>query len=576
MIRIPIRITVMGLFLLIATIIMAVTFYIQVGFSKDLAKSAMKKHFEITSYKIEENIKRINAVSNSLITSTIPFIKDINAETLFTNKRKYLEIFSNILNDSRNLYSVYIGFNDNRFYELIKLDSNKDLKKIYNAKKEDKWLLIEINKYQEKILSLYDKNFKLSFTKNESTDYIVNQRPWYKKSIESNTITKVGPYTFSNISENGITYSKNMNNNNVFAIDILLENFSDILKNNSHLESYLFDVDQNIIAKSSKEDLIFMELIKNIDINNFERNFINTSTIKGKEYIYSLVEIKGYNKKEYLLSYVLLDLMMTPYMEKFSKMDKILIVLFFIFIPILWFFASIIVKPILLLAKESNKIKNREFNKVITINSSVKEISLLSSSLSKMANSLYEYQLELEQMVTVRTKELEHKNKELEILSITDKLTNTYNRIKLDNTIEDEMLKANKENGTFSIIIIDIDYFKKVNDTYGHLVGDVTLVEFTKILKSALEDGHILGRWGGEEFVIISSIKTLDEIIILANKLREKIQNHNFPTIGSKTASFGVSLYKKEETSESLINRADEALFIAKKKGRNRVETLEK
>ena len=88
MIRIPIRITVMGLFLLIATIIMAVTFYIQVGFSKDLAKSAMKKQFEITSYKIEENIKRINEVSNSLITSTIPFIKDINADTLSTNKRK--------------------------------------------------------------------------------------------------------------------------------------------------------------------------------------------------------------------------------------------------------------------------------------------------------------------------------------------------------------------------------------------------------------------------------------------------------------------------------------------------------
>jgi len=574
MIKIPIRITVMGLFLLIATIIMSIMFYVQIHFAKDLAKNAMNEQFKMTSYKVEENIKRINSISNSIITSTMPFIKDIKSNDFFANKVKYLKLFSNILRENKNLYAIYIGFDDNRFYELINLDSNKELKSTYKAKKTDKWLLVEINAQQEKTLSLYDNIFNLSSSKKERTDFLVNERPWYKKSMQSSNITKVGPYAFSNVKGNGITYSKKMNNS-VLAIDILLQNFSSVLKTNKQLESYLFDTKVNIIAKSAKNDAIFNELIKTIDTDSFDINSIKTSSIEGKDYIYSLTLIKGYDKKEYLLSYVLLDEMMNSYIEKFSKMDKILIALFLFFVPILWYCASIIVKPILLLVKESEKVKNREFEKVTDVNSPVNEINLLSTSLKTMATSIYEYQYELEQKVTARTQELELKNKELEILSITDKLTNTYNRIKLDNTIEDEMLKANKQNDTFSIIIIDIDYFKKVNDTYGHLIGDVTLVEFSKILKSALEDGHILGRWGGEEFVIISSIKTLPEIMALANILREKIQNHDFPSIGSKTASFGVSLYKNSETSESLINRADEALFIAKKNGRNRVETLE-
>ncbi len=573
--KIPIRITVMGLFLLIAAIIMSIMFYIQINFSQDLANKAMREQVKITSYKVEENIKKINSLSNSLITSTLPFIKDINDDDFFNKKDKYLKIFSSILQNNNNLYSVYIGFNDNRFYEIIKLNSNENLKKLYNAKEKDRWLLIEINKNKEKTLSLYNENFILSSQIKEKSSFIVKQRPWYKKSIQASKITKVGPYTFSNIKANGITYSKNIKNNNVFAVDILLTNFSDILKNDHKLESYLFDINQNIIAKYSKNDLIFNKIIKSLNLKDLNKNNQNIISINKKDYIYNLSEIHGYDKKEYLLSYVLLDDMMEVYINKFANMDKILIILFLIFIPILWYFASIIVKPILLLVKESKKVQNRQFDKILPINSVVNEVSLLSTSIASMANSIHEYQSELEQKVIMRTEELELKNKELEILSITDKLTNTYNRIKLDSTIEERMKESNENNGAFCIIIIDIDYFKKVNDTYGHLVGDVTLVEFTKILKNNLEDDNILGRWGGEEFIIVSSFN-LKETIILANKLRVKIQEHDFPTIGNKTASFGVSIYKKNETAEELINRADEALYIAKEKGRNRVETIEK
>lgn len=575
MIKIPIRITVMGLFLLIASTIMAIMFYIQMHFSEDLAKDAMQEQFKITSYKVEDNIKRINNISNSIITSTIPFIKDIKPNAFFKNKNKYLEIFSQILKNNQNLYSVYIGFNDNRFYEIINLKNNKELHEYYNVKKEATWLLVEINKNKEETLSFYTNKLTLISSKTKTSAFNVKQRPWYKKSLQSNEITKVGPYNFANIKSSGITYSKQINDNNIFAIDILLNNFSNILKNNNSLESYLFNENKNIIAKSTNNDLIFNQLIKLINIKELDKTHQNIVSINGISYIFDITQIKGYDKKEYLLSYALLDDMMNTYIDKFSDVYKIFIILFLVFIPIIWYFASIIVKPILLLVKESEKVRNREFNKILPVNSIVNEVNLLSNSIKIMANSIHEYQSELEQKVIIRTEELELKNKELEILSITDKLTNTYNRIKLDNTIEERMLESNNNSSTFSVIIIDIDFFKQVNDTYGHQVGDVTLVEFTKILKENLESEHILGRWGGEEFIIVSSFKNLQEVIDLSNTLREKIQNHKFPTIGTKTASFGVSMYRKDETSEELINRADEALYIAKKNGRNRVETIE-
>lgn len=579
MIKIPIRITVMGLFLIIAAIIMSIMFYVQLNFSEDLAKKAMKDQFKVTSYKLKENINKINGISNSIITSTIPFISDKSADDFFLEKNKYLKIFSNILEENDNLYSIYIGFKDNRFFEIINLSINENLQKFYKSGKNGKWLIIEIKNNNEKTLSIYDNNFTLKSSKKEKSDFFVKQRPWYKKSIKSKDITKVGPYTFSNIEAKGITYSKNMKDSNVFALDILLNDFSKVFNtqgSNKEIESYLFNNKKNIIASTSSTHHIFNTFIKTIKINEVKQNRQFIVEIDSKSYIFNLMAIEGYGETEYLLSYVLLDKMMSTYIESFSEMDKIFMILFLVFLPILWYFASIIVKPILLLVEESKKVKNRDFNKIKTINSAVNEVNLLSTSMKVMANSIYEYQSELVQKVEMRTEELELINKKLEILSITDKLTNTYNRIKLDDTIEEKMKEANEDNGTFSVIIIDIDFFKQVNDTYGHQVGDVTLVEFTKILKDNLNSENILGRWGGEEFIIVSSSKDLSSLIQLANNLREKIEEHDFPTIGTKTASFGVSIYRKHETSEELINRADEALYIAKKNGRNRVETIEK
>ncbi|MBF0264930.1 MAG: transporter substrate-binding domain-containing protein [Gammaproteobacteria bacterium] len=169
---------------------------------------------------------------------------------------------------------------------------------------------------------------------------------------------------------------------------------------------------------------------------------------------------------------------------------------------------------------------------------------------------------------------LENKNEELKRLVVTDRLTNVYNRFKLDEKLFQEVDRANRYNHTFSIILLDIDYFKKVNDNHGHQTGDIILKKFARLLQQNIRDTDILGRWGGEEFLIICTETNITGALNLAQSLRNKIDSHQFPVIGNQTASFGVSCYQFEEQIKSFIARADKALYQAKENGRNRVESL--
>lgn len=162
--------------------------------------------------------------------------------------------------------------------------------------------------------------------------------------------------------------------------------------------------------------------------------------------------------------------------------------------------------------------------------------------------------------------------KAIEEISQRDKLTQAYNRLKLDEVIEMEMERSKRYNSIFSVIIMDIDYFKKVNDTYGHLVGDQVLIQTVEILQSHLRKLDTLGRWGGEEFMIVCSDTDANGATILATKLKEAMDNHQFETVGNITGSFGVVQYIDDD-KYNIIKCCDDALYKAKKDGRNRVVT---
>lgn len=160
----------------------------------------------------------------------------------------------------------------------------------------------------------------------------------------------------------------------------------------------------------------------------------------------------------------------------------------------------------------------------------------------------------------------------LENASMTDSLTSLWNRRKLDQSLNDEIQHSIESPVPLSLMLIDLDGFKSINDTYGHQAGDRLLKEVALRLQSCVRNGDIVGRWGGEEFLVICPETGHAAATALAERLRRDIETFAFPFVEKLTASFGVTELDRSDSVEILIGRADAALYRAKAMGRNRIE----
>lgn len=154
-----------------------------------------------------------------------------------------------------------------------------------------------------------------------------------------------------------------------------------------------------------------------------------------------------------------------------------------------------------------------------------------------------------------------------------DSLTRIANRLRIDEWLQKKLKAFEDKREVFSIIFFDIDHFKSVNDNYGHKIGDEVLVELAQLIQLRLTNRELFGRWGGEEFIIITS-KEGDETVKLAEKLRKIVADHHFKGAGNLTASFGVTYSKPGDSIDSLLNRADKGLYQCKNVGRNQVSYI--
>lgn len=161
--------------------------------------------------------------------------------------------------------------------------------------------------------------------------------------------------------------------------------------------------------------------------------------------------------------------------------------------------------------------------------------------------------------------------KELEILSMTDRLTGISNRRKLDELLMQESEQAKRYDRPLSLLMIDIDHFKNVNDIYGHQIGDCTLQSVAAVLKENIRSSDIVGRFGGEEFMVICPESDQRSAYLLGEKLRLAIEQYEFNTINHATISVGVAQLQTLDTLSEWIEKADIALYQAKNEGRNRV-----
>jgi diguanylate cyclase (GGDEF)-like protein/PAS domain S-box-containing protein len=167
-----------------------------------------------------------------------------------------------------------------------------------------------------------------------------------------------------------------------------------------------------------------------------------------------------------------------------------------------------------------------------------------------------------------KIKEMEDKLKKL---SITDQLTQIYNRVKFHEALGEEIKRHRRYETDLSIIMFDIDHFKSINDTHGHDIGDDVLVTLVEVVKKCIRDTDIFSRWGGEEVMLLLPYTTIENAGKLAERIRIKIAENSFETVGTVTCSFGVSQFQAKDSIESFTKRVDNALYDSKHNGRNRM-----
>lgn len=539
-----------SIFAFLSFLIVGVIFYTHSNFSKELTKDISNVQFDILFSDYSRDLSNLELSRKSSMNIFVSFFKTKNSDDVLLDKTRTIKIFADFLNRHRYVYSVYVSSKDNKILSLAKARKHEIGILEHRADDNDKWFCREISNGIEK-RTYYDENFNITFSKNIKSTFKVEDRPWYKLASKyPQKVVRTSPYEFDLFRANGVTYAKEYKEGYVFALDLLTKKMSQILENRAFMKTRnacLVDRDFNIIAQTESLDYEIAKKIFKLSRKGFKNG---TKTIDGKKYIYK-VKPDG---NDFLIVFSDFDTLMNPFKHEFKKNILVAGIVIGVLCMSIWFLASVIIKPMLLLARENRKIASREFEEVEYIKSNIKEVSDLSNSLVNMSKSIQNHQEELER------------------LTITDSLTKVYNRTKLNMSLRVRMDDFNRYGHEFGFIMVDIDFFKRVNDEFGHQVGDEVLVEIVHILKNGIRKNDIIGRWGGEEFAIVCKEINILNIEKLAQKLRRDIETHVFETVGHRTASFGVSICYEGDSVERLVNRADEALYRAKKRGRNRVE----
>ncbi|BBB33500.1 signal transduction protein [Thermotomaculum hydrothermale] len=468
----------------------------------------------------------------------------------FIKLKNYVETLSRI-NAIRN--AIYLDKKaKNQVLEIYKAlkESDKDINYIYSGYKDGSIL---INNWTP------PKNFDPRL------------RPWYITAVKSYPKTSGGiPYREIKTKEWLVSISKALIDDNgeisgVVSIDSSAENIAYNLQKKTKgfktIQSYIINKKGKILINRNK-NLIGQKII----------NVVNKPEIFKKSNGTFSVKIQGKEKIAYYSKLEDLNWIVLTIMDKneilFLILKKILIAIviaIFISLIIGWWLANVLSKKFL---KPIFMLKGR-------VDAIVKGCEICCSDYNYPENEIGEIALSIEKLTEnelfKKNVELQSVNKELEIMSITDSLTCLFNRRKLYEKLIDEFNRAKRYNTNFSVILFDIDDFKKINDTYGHLKGDDVLREIANIVLKSIRKTDVAARWGGEEFLIVCPETTLEQAKMIAEKLRREIECYDFSIPQKVTISAGVFQYSGEKSINDLLNKLDQKLYQAKKSGKNKV-----
>jgi len=245
-----------------------------------------------------------------------------------------------------------------------------------------------------------------------------------------------------------------------------------------------------------------------------------------------------------------------------------------------YYLALYLSRPIEQLARSARQVQNQQPGAQFPLQHPVLEIAQLGQSIDAMTQSLLgkerelqEANASLEATVAQRTLALTQANAELLSLATHDSLTGVHNRRRFDEKLTEYTLLFRRTGRPFSLLLIDADHFKRINDTHGHAVGDEVLQQLAQLIQSSLRTTDFVARYGGEEFaVLLPEIAQPDTPEVVAEKIRAAVAEADFPAVGNVTVSIGVGLADPADNNHSaLIKRADQQLYQAKAAGRNQV-----
>jgi len=251
-----------------------------------------------------------------------------------------------------------------------------------------------------------------------------------------------------------------------------------------------------------------------------------------------------------------------------------------VFLSLLWWGATRISTPLRQLSAQARRIERGAETKPMKINTMALEVSELATALFSMAatlldrkNALAQNNARLEETVAIRTAELERANRELQRLARNDALTGLPNRLAADERLETEFVRMKRSQKTYCVLMADIDFFKSINDTHGHAVGDQVLRRIAQTIKTTLRESDFAARFGGEEFLIILPDTHQEVGRLVAEKLRRAVESSADPIAGNVTVSIGLAMSSPMHANGyGVFQDADSFLYQAKKTGRNRID----
>lgn len=264
-------------------------------------------------------------------------------------------------------------------------------------------------------------------------------------------------------------------------------------------------------------------------------------------------------------------------LKRFSNIIGFFAIFFMIIFYLIYFYilskksirlSNSISEPLNELTEQTSQIRHSH-TKIKPVDTNIAEIHHLTTNFANMAKELNTKTSELietELQKQEKVKEAKHYMDK----SLKDPLTSLCNRERINQMLEAFYENFKNQNKTYSVIFIDIDHFKTINDTFGHAKGDEVLKQLALVLKSITRENDIVGRYGGEEFLIIIE-NNIEIAKMIAQKIRKTVESTKFPISKSITCSLGIAMVNKNDTKGSVVERADKALYKAKENGRNQV-----